>query len=218
MFKRILPVAASALLAGGLLLATVLPASAHERRDVGNAKYTMIVGFLVEPALQGYPNGVDMRVMTKADNKPVMGVEKTLKVELQNGADKKPMDLRTVFGKDGAYAADFVPTKPGTYRFVFSGKIEDTPINETFESGPGRFNDVDPLASAQFPAVSPSGNAADDSGNKVTAAQAQAQAALDQAKETEQKASTAMVIGAAGLLVGLIGIGVGAAAFAVRRR
>jgi hypothetical protein len=154
--------------------------------------------------------------MTKADNKPVTGVEKTLKVELQNGADKKSMDLRAVFGKDGSYAADFVPTKPGTYRFVFSGKIEDTPMNETFESGPGRFDDVVPVANVQFPAVSPSGNAADDSGSKVTAAQAQA--ALDQAKDTEQKVGTAMAIGVAGLVVGLIGIGVGVAAFAVRRR
>lgn len=52
-------------LALGLLLAgTIAPgtASAHERRDLAGGKYQAVVGFLVEPAYEGEPNGLDLTV------------------------------------------------------------------------------------------------------------------------------------------------------------
>src|SRR4051812_7142239 len=100
-----------------LMMAFTASASAHETRDVGAAKYQMIVGFMVEPPTQSIPNGVDLRVRTKGDNQPIEGVEKTLKVEVMFGADKQSMDLKTVSGTPGRYKAEFIPSKPGTYKF-----------------------------------------------------------------------------------------------------
>src|SRR5262245_40384755 len=140
------------LLAMLLLVALPATASAHERRDVGNDKYQVVVGFITEPAIEGEPNGVDFRVTNKATNQPVEGVEKTLKVALQaGGSAPKEMPLRARFGQPGAYTADLIPTRPGAYIFTFSGEIEGTLINERFESGPGRFNDVIAAEALQFP-------------------------------------------------------------------
>jgi hypothetical protein len=92
----------------------------------------------------------------------VEGVEKTLKVDVFQGGLSTPLslDLRPRFGSPGAYAADFVPTAPGAYRFIFRGKIEDTTLSEkdgTFESGPGRFGDAEDPSKIQYPAKVPEG-------------------------------------------------------------
>ncbi|MEK7681939.1 MAG: hypothetical protein AAB369_03835, partial [Chloroflexota bacterium] len=108
-----------ALPAALLLLAAVavaLPprdASAHERRTVG--KYQFVVGFFQEPALEGQPNGVDLRVTDPSVTppRPVEGVEKTLKVTVSQGPASKEMALQTVFGQPGRYRTVFIPTRPG---------------------------------------------------------------------------------------------------------
>jgi hypothetical protein len=143
-------------------LATATVAEAHERRTVG--PYQLVVGFLVEPAFAGTVNGVDLRITDTRANpaKNVEGVEKTLKVDVFQGGLSTPLslDLRARFGQPGAYAADFVPTRAGSYRFAFKGKIEDTTLSEkdgTFESGPGRFNDAEDPSKIQYPAKVPEG-------------------------------------------------------------
>src|SRR4051812_42081358 len=143
-----------------VLLATLSPAtaSAHERREI--AKYRLVVGFNVEPALQGQPNGAQITVTVPSeDNRAVEGLANTLKATIAfGGGQPKEFKLRSVFGKPGQYVADFIPTRSGTFIFDFSGSIEGTPIDERFESGPGRFNDVDGVEALQFPDVVPLGN------------------------------------------------------------
>ena len=56
------------MLAAGALLACAGLASAHEHRDVGN--YTLVVGFLDEPAIANEPNGLSLRVETKPRQPP----------------------------------------------------------------------------------------------------------------------------------------------------
>ena len=133
------------------------PAGAHERRNVG--PYQFVVGFLNEPAFAGTANGVDVRISdTRANNKAVEGVEKTLAVQIQSGGlAPLSVTLAARFGQPGAYAAYFVPTKDGAYSFLFKGKVEDTDVNEKFESGPGRFNDVESTTSLQYPTKVPTG-------------------------------------------------------------
>jgi hypothetical protein len=134
-----------------------VPADAHERRNVG--PYQFVVGFLNEPAFAGTANGIDLRISdTRANNKAVEGVEKTLSVQIQSGG-LMPLSvpLAARFGQPGAYAAYFVPTNGGAYSFAFKGKVEDTDINEKFESGPGRFNDVESTTSLQYPTKVPTG-------------------------------------------------------------
>jgi hypothetical protein len=129
----------------------------HDRRNVG--PYQFVVGFLSEPAFAGTINGIDVTITdTRADNKAVEGVEKTLSVEvISGGLSPLKITLATRFGMAGKYAAYFVPTKDGTYKFRFTGKVETTDVNETFESGPGRFNDVQSTTDLQYPTKVPAG-------------------------------------------------------------
>jgi hypothetical protein len=159
--------------------------SAHERRDVG--PYQFVVGFIGEPAILGEPNGIDLRVVDKASQKPVEGVEKTLKAAIAfGGGQPKELPLRTRFNMPGSYTADVIPTRAGTYIFTFSGSIDGQQVNERFESGPGRFNDVQARADLSFPVVE--------------ASPAELQQALNEAR---QQAKTATMLGTAGLVLGL---------------
>jgi hypothetical protein len=194
------------------VLTTTSVASAHERRTVG--KYTFVVGFLNEPALANQPNGLDLRITSSDTNEPVSGAEKTLKAEIIQGSAKKSLPVSARFGVPGGYTADVIPTKPGSYSFHFTGDINGAPIDETFESGPGRFDDVQDPAALQFPVGATAGSSADSS--QVTTLVRQV-ATMDQAvRDAQDAASTARTVGFAGLLVGVIGIAIGA--FALMRR
>lgn len=199
-----------------LALATVLifsvisagVAMAHEHRDVG--QYAVTVGFFVEPAYEGVPNAVSVRIVNDADEKPVTGVEKTLKVEVTHVATgkSKTMDLGTVFGDPGHYRANLIPTASGQYRFRFFGKVQDFEVNETFESGPGRFNDITSQSELQFP----------ENVASVREIQSAARGADASASEALDKASSASTLGAIGIVLGAIGTTAGIASVAVAMR
>ncbi|MBI5030380.1 MAG: hypothetical protein HZB51_07625 [Chloroflexi bacterium] len=171
------------LLGGGVALA-------HEQRTVG--KYNFVVGFLTEPAYSGLPNGLDLRITDKDTQKPVEGLEKTLRAELIFGGKTMPLTVRARFGQPGAYTADLIPTKAGTYIFHISGDIQGQKVDERFESGPGRFNDVQEMTPLQFPEkLFPASDLA-----------AQVQAA-------QTAASTAQTFGIIGIVVGVLGLAAG---------
>lgn len=177
------------------LLALTQPVAAHERRTVG--PYEVVVGFGSEPAFAGSTNGASIRITDARTSKPVEGVEKTLTVEIRaGGLAPLALPLRAVFGTPGLYQADFVPTKEGAYSFRFKGKIETLDVNETFESGPGRFNDVEAVAKLQYPEQVPAG--AD-----LTKKLGDLQSTADQSR----------LLALAGLTLGVIAIG-----FALRPR
>jgi hypothetical protein len=183
-----------------VLLASLFPsiALAHERRTVG--KYTFVVGWLNEPSYQGQENGLDLTI-TDTNGTPVDGAEKTLKVGIAyGGGAAKDLPLRARFGLKGKYTTDVIPTKAGSYSFVFSGTLNGDAVNETFESGPGRFDDVVSTSSIEFPA----------SANEAT--QSAGPSATDAAVQR------ATIVGGAGVAVGLIGIILGAVAIALRGR
>ncbi|HVF36276.1 MAG TPA: hypothetical protein VND91_13215, partial [Candidatus Saccharimonadia bacterium] len=134
-------------------------ADAHERRTVG--PYQLVVGWLDEPAFAGIANAVDLRVTdTRATPaSAVEGLERTLSVEVFQGGLTTPFasTFRARFGVPGGYAADIVPTRAGSYRFVITGRIGDLNVNETFESGPGRFDEVRAQGALQYPVQVPAG-------------------------------------------------------------
>ncbi len=185
-------------LAVSLMLVFVTAASAHERRTVG--KYQLVVGFLNEPAYAGYTNGIDFRVTNTETTKLVEGLEKTVKAEVIVGGKTLPLPLASRFGQPGAYAAYFVPTKPGAYIFHFAGDIEGTKLDEKFESGPGRFNDVEDTTSLQFPEKLP------DPLN-VSA----------QVKAAQEVAANAQMIAYVGAALGALGVILGALSFMKRK-
>jgi hypothetical protein len=203
-----------------LALAALLPlaapqaALAHERRQVG--PYTFVVGFLTEPALLGQPNGIDLRITRTDTGEPVDGAQSTLKAAIaQGGGQAKDFPLRARFGQPGAYTADVIPTKAGSYIFTFTGAIDGNQVNQRFESGPGRFNDVQATDALQFPEVVP---AAATLATSVKSADERAQAAEAKAAEAEGKIAQAQTLGIAGVVLGLLGLAVGGVALVSARR
>src|SRR5438045_4256041 len=90
---------AAALPAALLVAALLLPglALAHEHRDIGGGKYTAVVGWDTEPAIAGQMNGAGFRISSKADNQPVTGLDKTLKLTLAfGGGTPQAFQLRAV--------------------------------------------------------------------------------------------------------------------------
>jgi hypothetical protein len=204
-FLRRIGALTCAAIIGLLVFGTLAPhsASAHERRDLVGGKYQAVVGFLTEPAYEDQVNGLDFAVTSKTEKnadgtaKPIEGLEKTLKAQVIVGGGKTlDLTLQTRFGMPGKYAAYFVPTTPGQYIFRVYGTINGEQLDERFESGPGRFNDIQALAPLQFPEA-------------AAEVPADLQARLDAA---ESAANNARIFGLAGIVVGLIGLGLGAAA------
>ena len=192
-------------------------ASAHERRQVGG--YVLVVGFENEPTFVEELNGASITIFS-TDGKAVDGADKTLKVEVTTGGTSRTFDLESDGGKAGAYKAEFIPTKTGSYTFRFFGSIGVQQVNERFESGPGRFDEVSPKSDLQFPAKVPTNGelAAQASGGQSATSGGDAGQALTQAKSARDRANTAMMLGIAGLVVGVIGAGIGAYGLSAARR
>jgi hypothetical protein len=174
-------------------------AAAHERRMVG--PYQFVVGWLDEPAYVGLVNSLDLRVsdtrVTPA--KAVEGLEKTLTVDLQTGGlAPLPLTVTARFGTPGAYNGYVMPTTTGTYTFTIKGKIDTLDVSEKFESGPGRFGDVESTTALQYPNKVP---AADELSKRL----ADLQSGIDRAR----------LLSAAAVVVGIVAL---AAAFAISRR
>jgi hypothetical protein len=196
-----------------LLVAGSSPASAHERREVG--EYSFLVGFMTEPAYEGQKNGVDFRVnLGDASGDPVEGAHEGLEVEVTHvdSGTSRTFPLRALFGQPGRYTADLVPTASGGYEFRFFGTIDGTEIDETFQSASlgGGFNDVEPITAIQFPETVAGGREL----------QGATVGARDAALAAEDAASTARTLGIAGIVLGALGIATGGAGLAVglRRR
>jgi hypothetical protein len=138
-----------------VFLALVLPltALAHGRTEVGD--YQFVIGFRVEPAYAGEPNGLDLFVTNKNTEEPVNGLEETLQVEIIHGASKQELEIRTQFGQDGAYTADVLPTEAGDYTWHIWGDVEGTPVDITMTSSPDTFSAVRSKSEVSFPAAEP---------------------------------------------------------------
>ncbi len=213
--------AVSVTISGGIALA-------HDHREVEG--YRLTVGFRDEPALEGLANGVDLRVEKAAESDtagghghgemaPVEGLEGTLQVEVTHVASgvSRMLALRAVFGEAGRYTADLIPTSSGVYRFRFVGSIEGTAIDETFESGEGRFSNIEPAAGLHFPETRATLREVEGA---ARGAQSLAEQAQDAARAAARGASTARMLGIVGIAAGVLGAAVGGAgvAMAMRRR
>ncbi len=157
----------------------------------------MGAGEQAQVGVKGLANGLAVEVTHLAADMSASGVIRR-------------MALTPLPGKDGGYVAPFIPTVPGPYRFRFVGTIDGLPIDETFTSGPGTFDDVRSATEAQFPRPVPS---AREIAGVATAAQRQARDAAD-------ASATALTIAVAGLVIGGLGLvtGAGLALYAFRRR
>lgn len=180
-----------ALLAAALLsLFVASPASAHGHITVGD--YELVIGFRTEPAIQGEPNGLDLRVTNTKTGEPVTGLEDSLRAEISFGSQTQPLELKARFGQDGAYTADLLPTAAGDYTFRIFGEIEGTAVDEAMTSSPDTFSSVATKAAISFPVAEP------------TAAELQAEIAA-----ARQQATIALGVGGLGVLIGVAGLVIG---------
>ena len=209
-FRVLARVSAAFILVLLTLALTNAPAYAHEQRDV--SKYSLEVGFFVEPAIEGQTNGIDLRVTDNATNQPVTGLEKTLQVEITciTAKASKTLAIEPVDpdGDPGHYNNGFIPTTPGRYSFRVFGTIEGTPVNETFTSGPDTFSDVITAADLQFPQQLPSLRELDGV----------ARAAQTTAQKAQANSSTASTLAIIGIVLGAIGAAAGAWALVALRK
>ena len=121
----------AALVAVVLALALPFVALAHTSLNIGS--YTVEVGWVDEPALVGMKNAVFISITNKDTDKPVEGVS-TLEVTVSTGGKDRKLDVRPLSeDTPGQYAADFVPTRRGTYTVKLSGKIESTDVNTSVD-------------------------------------------------------------------------------------
>ena len=127
-----------------LALAVPLIAFAHTSIDVG--PYTLEVGWVDEPPIVGMKNAVFISITNKDKNEPVEGVS-TLEVTVSTGGKDRKLEVRPL-GEDhpGQYAADFIPTRRGTYTVKLSGKIETTDVNTSVD-----IEEVADASSLEFP-------------------------------------------------------------------
>ena len=201
-FQRSYWLAASSFL---LLALFILPTSAlaHERRTIGNGKYDVVVGWDVEPAYQGLKNGASIRISQAGSSPavPVEGADKTLKIQIRQGATTREFPLRAVFGQPGYYVADILPTRAGDYQWTFVGSIGDVQVNEKFDTADGKFNAVEPAAGLEFPQALPDPV---QTAGAVSAAQSDAQ--------------NARMLALGGIGVGVLGLLVAVAVWVTRPR
>lgn len=233
MVKRFFSIAAAVC----LLVLSAAVASAHEPRDVH--EYNFVVGFIQEPAFEGLLNAVSVRITKvteseghehthgedeehKADEismaahehggEPVEGLEATLRVEVTHvgSGSRREMPLSPVRDDAGHYTAYFVPTATGQYTFRFIGSIEEQAVDEIFESGPGRFADIETADGIQFPEGSAS----------VRELESALRGALESTADAQSQTAAVRTMAIVGIVIGIVGVAIGgvSVAMAMRRR
>lgn len=120
------------ILASLLVLSAAGPAFAAESRDLDDG-ITITVGFITEPPIQQDTNG--LRIAVTQGDKPLNGLEDTLKATVKLGDETRDLPLTPAPGEDGVYESVFIPATPGSYEFTISGKIADQELDETFKPG-----------------------------------------------------------------------------------
>jgi hypothetical protein len=217
-------------LAGLAVGALGSPAAAHEGREVG--EYVLVVGFGEEPAYAGFQNSVQFMVSHHDTEEPVTrGVAGSVSVEVVFGEETTEMALEPRFGEPGDYRGHFIPSRPGTYTFRFTGAINGQEIDEEFTSGPNTFDDVLDSADAQFPVQDPSvaevAERLDREIPRLTERLDAVEAAVAQPQDTslqeqptglEDDLAGARTVAFIGIVVGAIGLVVGAVALLTRRK
>src|SRR6185295_2042091 len=99
---------------------------------IGNRDYEMEVGSLNEPVHVDDKTGVELTVSDEHTKAPITGLEKTLKVEIAAGDQKKVFNFEPAWEAAGSYTAVYFPTVQTTYSYRIFGTINATPFDATF--------------------------------------------------------------------------------------
>ncbi len=196
--RRLRAVAMAAVAGAFLVMATVVPAFAHQQVDFG--PYHLEIGFIDEPVYVGDKSGLEFDVFKGAADVP--GLEKTLKAQVIYQGQTRDLELQPeTSDTNNFYRAYFIPTAAGPYTFHIYGTIESMAFDQSYTSSPTGFDEVQDAAPGEFPVRLPT----------LAELQANAQKGADAANQV----TIALVLGGAGVVIGLLGVGL---ALAARRR
>ena len=215
-------------LAWVLFLVAAPGAAARETREIAGGRFQLTVGFLNEPAFEGEPNGLYLRigervsaeevdppvvpraaasprVAPRGDATPVAPTPtprpgSALTAEVAFGGDVMPLKLEPA-AQPGTYQAVFVPTQPGDYVFRVRGTLAGWEIAEDFRTGGEDIPSVVGVSGLQFPQEVPVG-----------------QGLLDALEEREAAAERARTLAVVGVLLGVVGLLAGGIAVVLSRR
>jgi hypothetical protein len=141
----------TAILPMALMLALPFTALAHEHQifEINGIKYEFGIGSANEPIVVDDKSGVELNIMKAgvvagheehhdehATEGAVVGLEKTLKVELIAGEDRKTLDLVPGWSAPGFYNATFYPTEATALSYRVFGTIDEIPVDITFTCTP----------------------------------------------------------------------------------
>jgi hypothetical protein len=192
------------LLSAIVLLAIPAPVAAHEHMTVG--EYEFIVGWRSEPPLVGDSNGIDLGIEHDLGNGTVAwvsGAHLTLNATLSIGGASMTSALRPQFGRLGWYTFDVIPTRPGVYSVRVFGSVEGTAVDFAME-----LEEVEPRATAEFPATDPTPSELQDAVDAATSENAALRA----------QAGLLLLVSAVALLIGLASLALGGFAWRAGRR
>jgi hypothetical protein len=198
-------------LAAVTLLSLSSVASAHKEKQVG--KVTLEIGWAQEPAFAGLPNAVQLYL--RMGDAPVEDASLTAVVVFGDPdatTRTDPLPLDPVAGAPGEYRAFVIPTRPGTYTFEITGKVEGKNIDETFTSGEQTFDEVLNPGQAQFPEQDPTQGELAERLERIDARIADLRTEVASLGE-EDGGSAPMLLGLAAILLGAVAL-----AFAVAGR
>ncbi len=192
------------LLAAALVLSLPASAGAHVTEQAGPLEVT--VGWGNEPPLVGLENSVEV-VVADGSGAPVGGPDDSLEAEVSFGERRITLPLEAGEGT-GEFGAVLVPTRPGTYAFHVSGRVDGQPIEIEATCSEGTFECVLPAAEAQFPVADPSvGELAEGLEREVPR--------VEDATDTADGAQTLAV---AALVIAAIALGAAGAGLVMRRK
>jgi hypothetical protein len=198
--------------------------AADEARRVAGGRIELTVGFVVEPAFEGEPNGLSVQIVetepgtaqagsppaapasaqatdaatAAATPTPLPGAELTAVISY--GDRSLPLPLQAT-DQPGHFRAPFVPTQPGDYVIRIFGPLAGVEIDEEFRTDPEGIPPVIGVAALQIPAGIPVG-----------------QGLLDALAERETEAERARTLGVVGVALGVIGLLAGGLAIVLSRR
>jgi hypothetical protein len=205
-------------MAVALVVSLTGSASAHEERRVGDLHFA--VGFGDEPPYSGFRNSVQL-ILTDASEEPVMDLGDTLKVDVQTGDQTMSLALEPFFetgefGTPGDYRAWFIPTRPGSYTFHFTGSIRGQQVDESFTSGGSTFDDVVDPSEAEFPVKDPT--LAQVSARLEREVPRLTDALAAQTQRSRDDVKSARLLAIAGLVTGVLGLVAGGSGLVLVRR
>jgi hypothetical protein len=119
------------------------PVLAHEEVVFGDIR--IVGGWVNEPPLVNQLNGVVLIITQVSNGQPVNNALAQLDVNLQKGAETKPLDFQPT-EEAGTYTATILPTQTGQYAIVMQGTVAGQAINGQIE-----IEDVEDTARFTFP-------------------------------------------------------------------